>query len=149
MSYPSTMGYVPYIRSDNVWHTNEGRIQFMTIVRAHVRNLQPANYSEINTQITWDDELEKHMHKIRFFGPSALRPIPETVNEAALFMADLYVTRWRMHNRLAAVRERTAVALDPRGTWEGNNLNRPELRYQTTTNAHYQKYLNHLLSEPP
>ena len=104
------MGHTPYVRSSNIWHTGEGRAEFVRILRAHVKSLQPDNYNEINAQITWDDELEKHMQNIRFFGPSDLRPIPEAVNEAAFSMADVYVTRWRMHNRLATVRERTAVA---------------------------------------
>ena len=146
MSYPSTMGYTPYVRSSNIWHTGEGYAEFVRILKAHVKSLQPDNYNEINAQITWDDELEKHVQNIRIFGPSDLRPIPEAVNEAAIFMADVYVTRWRMHNRLATVRERTAVALDPRGAWEGDNLHRSELQHQTITNAHYRKYINYLQS---
>jgi hypothetical protein len=85
----------------------------------------------------WTDELEEALSRTRIPPNAVVRPVPPAILELVERFAITYVTRDRMHARLQAMRERTAVALTPRG---GVDVDHEELRREAPPNSHYEKF---------
>ena len=138
MSYKTTLGFSTSLPTNDSWNTNAGHEKFLKLIRIFVEDLSPNN--DISLAVSWDEEVQNQLASAKIPVNAQLDPAPDSVRQAALILADTYVTRWRMRNRLAEMRERTAVALQPRGAWDDKSET-PQLMYRTRNNSSYSKYL--------
>ena len=138
MAYESTLGFSSNLPNNNLWNTKEGRQKFITLVRVAMEEMAPN--SQLSSLVSWDEEVEQQLLNTHIPPTALLEPTPLSVQQSALTLADKYITRWRMRNRLETMRKRTAVALQPRGAWDDKS-EKSELTHTPPKNSSFQKYI--------
>lgn len=138
MSDKTTMGFSDPLVVTSVWNMETGHERFVHLIRTAMQEISPE--SDILFLVKWDDEIRDRLLSCHIHPNAQLDPPPVSIQQAAIVQADIYVTRWRMRNRLADMRVRTAVALQPRGEWDDHS-EFPELKHQSPTNPAYSRYL--------
>ena len=139
-SYPTTLGFAPWVPRTNVWYTADAKRRILGLVHARMRRLAAdlGSTEPLDVSLAWDEELERALEKTNIAPDAPLEPIPRAVLELADHVAITYLTRIRMHARLDSMRQRTAVALTPRA--ERDDHGHMELQAAVAPNKAYAKY---------
>lgn len=140
-SYPTTLGFAPWVECEGtVWRTARGKKDILSMIAYHARQMAHDTCApNLSFELEWTEELERALTVLPLPPNAPARPVPREIMELVERFAVTYVTRDRMHARLQTMRERTAVALTPRG---GVDVDREELRHETPPNSHYAKFVN-------
>jgi hypothetical protein len=108
------------------------------LIETRFRSLAPKyNVEDPEFSMSWDEELEEAFRKTMVPPDAPLTPVPQPIIEFVEYIAVMYLTRIRMHSRLDKMRERTAVALTPRGVAESDHR---ELVHQVPSNGAYAEF---------
>ena len=134
-SYPSTLGFVPNTKCTFQWLTSEGKRRIILLAQSRMRSLAPSfDVTLPDVSLTWNEEYEYALMKTNIPPNATLDKVPSEVFELAEHIALTLLTRIRMQERLDAMRERTAVAVAPRGMLE---CEKAELEHVLEPNSAY------------
>ena len=118
--------------------SREGKRRILELVTLRMQRLAPVfDLEPPGISLSWDAELDTALLKTNVPPNTPLEPVPAPILELAEHIAITYLTRIRMHDRLDAMRGRTAVALTPRGVTEAD---RTELEHTVPSNSAYLKF---------
>lgn len=143
----STLGLTSYTNRTSPWYKKEGRDEFLRLLQIWVARLSPPG-AHLETQVRWDREVSAKLASAQFDPAAPLRPTPRAILEAVTTLADVFLQRHLMRQRLGAMRAQTSVALVPRAKRDDDARETELLLPAIQQNTKYSRYLARIQPGP-